>query len=1579
MKKFILLLVLALLIGLSWAAQHDYIVADSPDQDDYSSNTYTDSGWTDLVVSQTDEITGIQVSYVWTTDTWSYEGSFIIESPLGTTAEIGVGQESGEYDLLIDDFNGMPMNGDWKLYILDEYGDGGHQATNVTVSFLYVLAGAPGVASNPSPANNAFGVPVSGTLTWTFGADTETYQIWLGPIGNMIMVDSGTAGATGSYAYEDLAGGTSYQWKVVSQNATRLSTESPIWNFVTDLSTISSFPYSQNFDGPWGGTPAAPVGWQVINANTDDYQWRQASTYISPTHSAPFAAHGMGNTDDWLITPLIDLNLNARMKWWDKVEGASYPNSYKILLSTTDTDPLSFTIELADIICTNTAWTEHSINLDAYTGQSVYIAFYQYASAANYWGFGIDDFLLEEIPGTPIFSYSPSSINFGTVQYSIPTGPQYVTVTNIGGGTLTLTAADISISGTNAGQFHFSTDNLPVDIEADNSVQIPVYVTGTTEGLISATLTISYGGEDHDVALSADVTPDGTVAIGNGTENNGIPVYPYFGYTYSQSIYLQSEINTPDQRIEKISYYWNGVAASANSNNWTIYMGHTAVTAFATTSDWVPLANLTQVFSGTVAAPAEAGWVEITLDNPFIYNNTGNLVIAVDENATSYDTSAMFYYSSGATSYRSLRHISDSTNADPSSPPAGTPLMAYPNILMMFGDIPVGAPEAVTLSTPADNSENMPIEGFNLSWIPSSTGGVPTSYDVYMGSDPETMFDDGEVFTGITGTSFNPVLDGGITFEYNDLWYWTVVAINAEGDALQETPFSFRIEQDPTVVVTNDTPYVEGFEDATFPPLNWQNVAGSGSWSRSTAASGYGEGTASASANFYSISGSNPFSLISPPLDVSAVTQPILMFDHAYATYSGEEDRMDVYYSIDGGETYTLLLAMPGGTSGILNTGGTTTASFVPTGSQWNTQILNLPSGTNMIKLTATSAYGNNLFVDNIRISDAPVFWDLTMLDPAGSGTVTPTPGNHTYIQGTTVTLVAKPGLGWFDGWEVDGTAYSTDIETTLTMDADHEVQAFFSLPAGALAEDFNLDDPVPGDWTETANSVSWETGDNTFFFNMFDNFTMIGQVATDPEERLITPAVILDGTINELSYWLAGGNNVYGYGSSTVQVKYKLAEASLWTNLGDPIDLANGEGPMYISLDLSAIPNGTYQFAFAVTSTFDLSPYLSWVGIDNVVGPRLASVNSNDLALTKVTYPNQIKTEGEIAVLSATVKNTGINQQSGTQVTFTVDDGRTVLTANIGTLGYNESEIVTVNYTAVEGRHTISASIPADDDLDNNSASVQGVIAGTGNLAEGFEGAIEGWYGDSQWALNAIDWLPPYEGSLALYCYGGTFENSRLITPKVVVTGSEELNFYASFGNQTTGSATLAVEYSADGETWTNILPAFAPAETNHLYTVDLSSIPAGAYYLSFVGSGTTDGTYNTILSLDMIIGPELLIKTPENVVIAMSEGVTTLSWDAVPEAQSYKVYAGTDPYGEFDVLESTDTNSIVLNTPDAKLFYYVTASKDPLRGQIAKSIETVSPFSPNFVVPQRKTDTPSQNIKTRIVNRQRVILPKK
>ncbi|MCK9349576.1 MAG: hypothetical protein M0P41_11605, partial [Sphaerochaeta sp.] len=133
----------------------------------------------------------------------------------------------------------------------------------------------------------------------------------------------------------------------------------------------------------------------------------------------------------------------------------------------------------------------------------------------------------------------------------------------------------------------------------------------------------------------------------------------------------------------------------------------------------------------------------------------------------------------------------------------------------------VAAPDPVTLISPADEAENMPVDGFNLTWSPAVTGGTPTGYYVIMGStaDPDYMeysWELGDV------TNFDPTqaAENPVTFAYSETWYWTVMATNGDGDATVPTSFSFTIMDDPRVL---SLPYSQNFDGVTAPnlPAQW--------------------------------------------------------------------------------------------------------------------------------------------------------------------------------------------------------------------------------------------------------------------------------------------------------------------------------------------------------------------------------------------------------------------------------------------------------------------------------------------------------------------------------------------------------------------------------------------------------------------------------------------------------------------------------------------------------------------------------------------------------------------------------------
>lgn len=198
-------------------------------------------------------------------------------------------------------------------------------------------------------------------------------------------------------------------------------------------------------------------------------------------------------------------------------------------------------------------------------------------------------------------------------------------------------------------------------------------------------------------------------------------------------------------------------------------------------------------------------------------------------------------------------------------------------------------------------------------------------------------------------------------------------------------PLSFT-----TICNSAVTPFTEGFEAVTFAPDCWTNTSVSGPylWARSDAASGYGVGTASAFADFYTHEAGSTYDLRTKPFDISGLTMPTLKFDFAYAAAStfATSEGLEIYTSTNFGATWTLLITMTGGEFGTLNTGGVVGDVFVPLPTEWGTQNLALPSGTNMIKFRAISDYGNNLYLDNVTVTGAPVITTFAATDITATG-----------------------------------------------------------------------------------------------------------------------------------------------------------------------------------------------------------------------------------------------------------------------------------------------------------------------------------------------------------------------------------------------------------------------------------------------------------------------------------------------------------------------------------------------------------------------------------------------------------------
>ena len=84
-------------------------------------------------------------------------------------------------------------------------------------------------------------------------------------------------------------------------------------------------------------------------------------------------------------------------------------------------------------------------------------------------------------------------------------------------------------------------------------------------------------------------------------------------------------------------------------------------------NNWVNETSNHLVYSGTQTFNS-LGWYTFTLNTPFEYDGTSNLLLTVDDNTGSYDVSSRRYFRTYSTGEDRSRYIdSDNTNFDPTA------------------------------------------------------------------------------------------------------------------------------------------------------------------------------------------------------------------------------------------------------------------------------------------------------------------------------------------------------------------------------------------------------------------------------------------------------------------------------------------------------------------------------------------------------------------------------------------------------------------------------------------------------------------------------------------------------------------------------------------------------------------------------------------------------------------------------------------------------------------------------------------------------------------------------------------------
>lgn len=639
--------------------------------------------------------------------------------------------------------------------------------------------------------------------------------------------------------------------------------------------------FTENFDS------GMPTGWTQIDANNDGMGWEHSSNPVSyfPTGVDLTGTGHNGSTayilsgsftnvsqtaitpDNWLITPAINLTANSTLKFYVCAQDANYAaEHYGVFISTTNaTSTTAFTMLNEWTVGSSkvqSAWEEKIVDLSAYTGQTVYIAF-RHFNCNDQFLLNLDDVTIMANPTTPTITANPTSFSF----------------TNIIAGN-TSNAASTTVLAYNLTTDITATTTAPFEVSTDGTAFASTATLDTAGGTLYVRYAPTTAGNHTDsVVLSAAGAPNLALAVtGSSVDCSNYP-FP---------------IN--EDFSAELTPCWQVFNADPNNPNEAgVDQGEFVFTSYSTANDYTQYL-ITPELHGTSDMLLSFDYYADPSTETFMvgYSSTTSDVSAFtwsnEETATS--TQATYYMSLPAgTKYVAIKYTSDYMfwfvvdNLSIIDMPT-TPTFNITTTSLDFGSISNGSTKSlsfpitglaltsdITVSTAAPFAVSADGNTYGATaTIPASTGAI-TNATVYVRFAPTTPGNQTGNVTLTSGTLAHTVALSGTAVDCSN-------PINGF--------------------------WLEEFEGEVFPPSCWDLISTSEeTWSRYT----QDDGNSVASCSY--VADNQDEKLITPLINLSGFNTPTLGFkvstNYTYVCTDNPDEtcNLQVLVSTDGGSNWS--------------------------------------------------------------------------------------------------------------------------------------------------------------------------------------------------------------------------------------------------------------------------------------------------------------------------------------------------------------------------------------------------------------------------------------------------------------------------------------------------------------------------------------------------------------------------------------------------------------------------------------------------------------------------------------------------